>query len=203
MARRSRTRRVAFWTLLAAFGLTVAAALFVVGVNLLILRDASPHIVKNPAAAPSAPVAIVLGAGIQADGTPSPMLADRLDTALLLYREGKVKSLLLSGNARPADDEVAVMLHYLVTRGVAAGDLRIDPQGFTTYDTMLRAQKVFHINGALIPTQHFHLSRAVFLARSLGISAIGVPADIQHYSTIDDTVREWGARVKAFLQVHF
>ena len=203
MARRSRLRRVAFWTLMAAFGLIVAAALFVTAVNLLILHDASPHIVKDSRAAPSAAVAIVLGAGIQSDGTPSPMLADRLDTALLLYQKGKVKSLLLSGDGRQGDNEVAVMRSHLITRGVPAGDLLIDPKGFTTNDSMVRAETVFHITSALIPTQRFHLSRAVYLARSVGISAVGVPADIQHYSTIGPTVREWGARLKAFLIVHF
>jgi vancomycin permeability regulator SanA len=187
---------------MAAFALIVAAALFVMAVNLLIVHDASPYIVRDPGAAPSAPVAILLGAGIQSDGTPSPMLADRLDTALLLYREGKATSLLLSGDGRSGDNEVAAMRSYLTARGVPETDLLIDPKGFTTNDSMVRAKDIFHITSALIPTQRFHLSRAVYLARSQGISATGVPADIQHYSTIEPTVREWAARVKAFFIVH-
>ena len=84
-----------------------------------------------------------------------------------------------------------------------AGDLLIDPKGIITNDSMVRAESVLRVTSALIPTQGFHLSRAVYLARSVGISAIGVPADIQRYSTIGPTVREWGARLKAFLIVHF
>jgi SanA protein len=181
----------------------VAAVIFVVAVNLAIIHKASPFIVRKPEAAPAAPVAIVLGASVHADGTPSPMLADRLDTALLLYQQGKVKTLLLSAVERPGDEEVAVMRRYLVERAVPDTDLLTDPQGFDTHASMLRAQTVFHIESALIPSQPFHLARAVYLAHSLGISAVGVPADIRPYSTTGLSVREWGARVKAFLQVSF
>ena len=95
------------------------------------------------------------------------------------------------------------MRRYLLERGVPAADLLTDPQGFDTHASMVNAQKVFHIKSALIPTQRFHLTRAVYLARSLGIQATGVPADIRPYSTTGVTVREWAARVKAFLEVHF
>ena len=194
---------MASWGLIAVCGLLVAAALFVVAVNLLIIHKASPFIVRGTGAAPSAPVAIVLGASIYADGTPSPMLADRLDTALLLYREGKVKTLLLSAVERPGDEEIAVMRRYVLDRGVPGADLLTDPQGFDTHASMLRAQTVFHIKSALIPTQRFHLARSIYLARSLGIQAVGVPADIRPYSTTGVTVREWAARVEAFLEVSF
>ncbi len=178
-----------------------SVGVFVVVVNLLIIRKASPFIVSGTEAAPSALAAIVLGTSVHSDGTPSAMLADRLDTALQLYRESKVATLLLSAVERPGDEEVTVMRRYLVTRGVPANDLFADPQGFDTHATMLRARRVFHVEGALIPTQRFHLARSVYLARSVGISAVGVPADIQPYSTTGFVVREWAARVKAFLQM--
>ena len=201
MPGRDRPRRIAFWALIAVSGLMAAVGVFVVVVNLLITRKASPFIVSKTAAAPSALVAIVLGTSVHSDGTPSHMLADRLDTALLLYRERKVTTLLVSAVDRPGDDEVTVMRRYLATRGVPANDLLADPEGFDTHTTMLRAQRVLHVDSALIPTQRFHLARSVYLARSLGINAVGVPADIQPYSTTGFAVREWAARVKAFLQV--
>ena len=95
------------------------------------------------------------------------------------------------------------MQRYLTQRGVPATDLLTDPRGFDTHASMLRARTVFHIKSALIPTQRFHLARSVYLARSLGIQAVGVPADIRPYSTTGLSVREWAARVKAFLEVHF
>ncbi len=184
-------------------GLAVALVLFVVGVNVVIVHDASRYVVATPEEAPSAPVGIVLGAGVERNGDPSPILTDRLQTALLLYQKGKVQKLLLSGDDRPNDNQVAVMKSYLIAQGVPASDLIVDPNGLTTEDSMLRAKNVFQVVRALIPTQRFHLARAVYLARSDGIAAFGVPADTQPYSTKELTVREWAARVKAFLSVHF
>ena len=184
-------------------GLVAVAALFTLAINLLVIHDARPFIVSGPTAAPAAPVAIVLGDAFYSGGTPSPIMADRLDTALLLYRQGKVKTLLLSGDSRPGNDQVSLMLGYALAEGVPQKDILTDGAGYTTYHSMLRARRVFQVKSALIPTQGYHLARSVYLARSLGISAVGVPAEIRHYSTIGETVREWGARVKAFLQVHF
>ncbi|HEY5529365.1 MAG TPA: ElyC/SanA/YdcF family protein [Thermoleophilia bacterium] len=204
MKRRARRRRrFALWTLVGIAGLVVVAALFVLAVNLLMVHDARSFIVTGPGAAPSAPVAIVLGAAFYTGGTPSPMMADRMDSALLLYRQGKVKTLLLTGDSRTGHDQVSLMLSYMLAKGVPKKDLLADGAGYTTYYSMLRAKTVFHVQSALIPTQRYHLARAVYLARSLGIDAIGVPAEIRHYSTMGETVREWGARVKAFLQIRF
>jgi SanA protein len=203
MVGRSRSRHVAFVTLMTILGLVVALALFIVSVNLVVLHDSGPYIVGTPQEAPTAPVAIVLGAGVESNGDPSPILRDRLDTALLLYLQHKAEKLLLSADNRPRDNEIAAMQDYLIAKGVSRSDLLIDPQGLTTEDSMLRAKNVFHVARALVPTQRFHLPRAVYLARSDGIVAFGVPADIQHYSTMMASVREWAARVKAFLSVHF
>jgi SanA protein len=189
------------WVLLGFIGLIVAAGLFAVLVNLLIVGEERPFIVSGAASAPSAPVAIVPGASINPDGTPTPMMRDRLDTAILLYRQGKVKALDLSGYP----NEVTFMTSYARAAGVPQSDLLADPGGSDTYDTMADASKLFHVEKALICTQRFHLSRSVYLARSFGIEATGVPADIEPYpnSAFETTWREWGARVKAFLQVHF
>jgi len=95
------------------------------------------------------------------------------------------------------------MRRYLLARGVPAQDVLSDSAGLDTYASMLRAQKVFSVKSALIPTQGFHVARAVYLARHLGIDATGVSIASKHYSTRLVTVREWPARIKAFLQVHF
>lgn len=194
-------RRIVIWALLGLAGLIVAVGAFMVLVNVLIVREARPFIVSSTATAASAPVAIVPAAPLNADGTPSPHMRDRMDTATLLYQKGKVKTIDLSGYP----EEVSFMTRYARAAGVPARDLLADPAGFDTYDTMANARKLFHVQKALICTQRFHLSRAVYLARSFGIDATGVPADIQRYpgTTRETSLREWGARVKAFLQVHF
>jgi SanA protein len=180
--------------------LVLAAILFAISANLLILHDAKSFIVSGPQAAHPAPIAIVPGASVGGDLVPSPMAVDRIETAVSLYKQGTVKAIDISGYP----NEVRFMLSYAERNGVPAGDLLSDPAGSDTYDTMSNAKKLFHVEKALVCTQRFHLSRAVYLARSLGIDATGVPADRQSYpgTWFETHAREWGARVKAFLQVH-
>ena len=105
----------------------------------------------------------MLGAGLLPNGTPSLMLADRLDTGVNLYKLGKVKKLLLSGD--PA--QVKVMLQYALARGIPDPDIFTDFAGLDTYDTMYRAANVYQVKSALVVTQAFHVARAVYTARAL------------------------------------
>ena len=170
---------------------------------LVVARSAAPHIVDKPADAPQAKVAIVLGARVYQDGTPSAMVADRLDTAIQLYKSGKVQKLLISGDhGTTTYDEVNAMLKYCVDRGIPDQDVFTDHAGFDTYDTMYRARDVFKVTDCLVVTQGFHLPRAVYTARHLGLDATGVAADIQTYpSEWKSSLREWAARVKAIWQL--
>ena len=118
-------------------------------------------VITDLAAAPETPVALVFGAGIRADGRLSPMLADRMDTAIALYQAGKVRKLLVSGDNRFVDyDEPGRMYDYAVARGVPAADVVRDYAGRRTYDTCYRAKAIFGVERALLITQRFHLPRA-------------------------------------------
>lgn len=200
----NRRRRRA---LLRVVGGSAGALLLLMGgavaVNLLIVTKAD-GLVSTPADAPSAQVAIVLGARVGPGGRPSPMLADRLETGLELYRLGRVQKLLLSGDHGTVPyDEVNAMRAYVVGRGVPQEDVFTDHAGFSTFETMYRARDVFLVKDALVVTQEFHLSRAVYTARSLGLDATGVSADRRPYVGTDRLImREWLARCKAFLQLH-
>jgi vancomycin permeability regulator SanA len=152
--------------------------------------------------APSAPVVVVFGAELAPGGQrPKPFLAGRLDVAAELFRAGKVRAVLVSGDAAgTSGDEVAVMTRYLVERGVPAGRIVADPHGLDTYDTCARAADVYGIRRALLVSQSFHLPRAVALCRHLGIDADGVDArcDTCRDATLrKNTARELGANVKA------
>jgi SanA protein len=204
MPRYLRTRRRLLWILVAVSVLVVALALAVLVPDLVMTRSARSHIAAGPQDAPAAKVAIVLGARVYPDGTPSPMLADRLATGVELYRLGKVDKLLMSGDhGTTTYDELKVMLRYCLDRGVPDEDVFTDHAGFDTYDTMYRARDVFKVTDALVVTQDFHLPRAVYIARTLGLDATGVVADIQPYvREWRFALREWPARVKAFFQLH-
>jgi SanA protein len=131
------------------------------------------------------------------------MLADRLDTGITLYKLGKVKKLLLSGDHGTTHyDETNAMRRYVLARGIPEEDIFMDHAGFSTYDTMYRARDVFQVTTALVVTQRFHLDRAVYTARQLGLETTGVPADIQPYSNeAKFAVRDWFARCKALLDL--
>jgi SanA protein len=153
---------------------------------------------------PARHTAIVLGASVHRKGKPSDMLRDRLDTALELYRAGKVQKLLLTGDhGRRGYDEVTVMRKHVLARGARPEDVFLDHAGFTTYESMARARAIYGIDSAIVVTQAFHLPRAVYLARGFGIPAVGVEADRHQYRTgLQQGVREAFARVKAFLDLH-
>lgn len=184
------------------FAGVVLLALAVVGANAVVLLDARGRTVAeaDPAAAPRAQVALVLGAQVKPDGTPSAMLADRIDAAADLHRAGRVEKLLLSGDhGRVGYDEVGTMRGALLRRGVPAEDLFTDHAGFDTWDSAQRARRVFGARSAIVVTQRFHLSRALFAARRAGLDATGYPADrARGYGRVMTRLRtrEWLARVK-------
>ncbi|MEW2353217.1 ElyC/SanA/YdcF family protein [Spirillospora sp. NPDC029432] len=129
---------------------------------------------KSVADVPATPVALVLGAGIR-DGQPSLFLARRLDLAVELYRRGKVKVVLVSGDNRVVDyDEPTVMRDYLAGKGVPAGRVVRDFAGLDTWDSCVRAKKIFGVTRLTVVTQDFHLPRAVALCRAAGLDAWGV-----------------------------
>src|SRR3954468_20028251 len=166
---RPTLRRALRWTAVAA-GLLVA--LFAAA-SLYVDRRYASRIVA-PAEAPASPVALVFGARLSRS-EPSPLLAERLDMAIALYRQGKVKRILVSGdNSDRYHDETEAMRRYAVEQGVPAGDLLADDWGLSTYDSCVRAKEVFHLDQVLLVTQRIHLPRATFIANSVGLDARGV-----------------------------
>lgn len=125
---------------------------------------------------------IVLGCRVWNDGTPSDMLKDRLRGGIELYNSGAAPKLLMSGDhGRREYNEVGIMKQYAVDHGVPDSDVFMDHAGFSTYETMYRAKEVFGAEKVIIVTQEYHLYRAVYIARKLGLEAYGVPSDYHNY----------------------
>ena len=138
--------------------------------------------VYSVADVPPRSVALVFGAGIWADGSPTPVLADRVATAAELYHDRKVSVLLMSGdNSRLDYNEPQAMLEYAVAAGVPAEAIVLDYAGRRTYDSCYRALHIFGVQEAILVTQAYHLDRALYTASRLGIDAVGVPADKRSY----------------------
>lgn len=132
---------------------------------------------------PAAKVAIVFGAGLRRDGTPTAVLQDRVSAAAHLYHAGKVEKLLMSGDNRFVDyNEPGAMLRYAVDLGVPEKDIVLDYAGRRTYDTCYRAIHIFKVDSAVLVTQGFHLPRAIFICNQLGLKADGVSADLRYYT---------------------
>lgn len=182
----------------------VALAVALIGVLVLshLVRMSYEDRIVPLSSAPHAPVALVFGAGLAPGAVPSPVLAQRLDAALALWREGKVQALLVSADSSaPFHDETRAMRRYLLERGVPESALLGDEAGLSTYDSCLRAHTVFGAKEALLVTQRFHLSRALFIANSVGIDAWGVAADEGRPTPWRYTLRETLSRVLALAMV--
>ena len=154
---------------------------------------------------PSAPVAIVFGAGLNRDGSASPVLRDRVMTAANLYFSGKVKKLLVSGDNRVSNhNEPGAMRDYALQLGVPDQDIVQDFAGWSTYDTCYRARQIFGVQDAIVVTQTYHLYRALFLCNELGLKVVGVSADLREYSKSSYfywVLREYPATVAAMWDV--
>ena len=150
-------------------------------------------------------VAIVFGASVYSNGDLSPVLEDRVDTAIELYRAKKVDRILVSGdNRHPSYNEPKAMQEYLISHAVAPRDVVVDYGGRSTYETCLRAREVFGLKRVVLVTQRFHLPRALYIANQLGLDAVGMSGDLRLDKQIDyQSVREWAAEVKAFINLHF
>jgi vancomycin permeability regulator SanA len=188
-----------------AGGIAVVLGLLTIAGGEIWVRTAAHGHVYSEATVPDAPVALVLGAEVYADGSPSPFLAARLDIAKRLLDAHKVKAVLLSGDNRQwAYDEPADMEVYLIARGVPASQIVLDYAGFDTYDSCARAHRIFGVNRAIVVTQSFHIDRAVALCRTLGVDATGIgDSTVKIYTGPwrRDVIRERGANVKAILDV--
>ena len=143
---------------------------------------------------------VVLGAKVKEDGTLSDMLRDRVKTGVELYHRGIAPKLLMSGDAENDNyNEVAAMKRYAEELGVPAEDILCDRYGLSTYDSMWRVDALYGFRRVVIVTQEYHLYRALYISEKLGVSAIGVSADLDTYSgQLMRDLREIAARAKDF-----
>ena len=172
-------------------------------INFIVFITTRSHIYTSSEDAPEAEVAIIPGAAIFSNGALSPIFLDRVDAALSLYEAKKVKKILVSGdNSTVTYNEVNPVRLYLLDHGVLDQDIFLDHAGFDTYSSMYRARDIFGVTSMLITTQSFHLPRAVYIARSLGVEASGVRADVGTV-LLRNYLREILANEKAVLNLLF
>lgn len=189
--------------LLLVLGIPTLAALLTARLLTGIYADSRHY---TPETVQPQPAAIVFGAGLRYDGSPTAILRDRVETAAALYFSGKVEKLLMSGDNRFVEyNEPEAMRQYALALGVPDADIVLDYAGRRTYDTCFRAHAIFGLDRAIVVTQGFHLPRALYLCNSLGVQAVGVEATNNYYlkrSRLIWNTRELIATLAAAVDVH-
>ena len=177
--------------------------ILVIWINDYEIANTGEHIYYNIYKLPHAQVVMILWASVHSDGTLSRIAQDRADIAIEVRRAGKADSILVSAdNSTTHYDETRTIRKYLVSKWVFTWAIFQDFAWFDTYDSMYRARSIFQIKSLIVSTQKFHQPRAVYLARSLWIDAVGIVADSYVYrDDLRNNVREMIARVKARLNI--
>lgn len=170
----------------AAFGLILASAIAAVAFPIWTLSVRYERRIYNHVEdVPEAPVAVVFGAGYWPDGTPSDVMKDRVETAMALYRAGRVRKILFSGDNRFVHyNEPGKMREYALSLGLPEDVIVLDYAGRRTYDTCYRARDIFRLRDVILVTQRYHLPRALYICDHLGLHAVGYAADRRHYPHI-------------------
>lgn len=179
--------------------------LIVICINFYVIFSTEKQVVqRNSEKLVNIDCIIVLGAGIWGD-SPSPMLEDRLLTAIELYNNGVAPKIIMSGDhGRENYDEVNIMKTYAIENGVPSEDIFMDHAGFSTYESIYRAKEIFGAEKIVIVTQEYHLYRSLYIANQLGIDAYGVSANPRKYSGwLYRELREVLARNKDFVKTIF
>lgn len=196
----SRAKKLALWLFL----LILVLGLAFLAINAYVKASVSARVLSPEQIADlDADCIIVLGAGVKEDGRPSHMLEDRLICAIDVYSRGASDKVLMSGDhGREEYDEVNTMKAFAIARGIPSENIFMDHAGFSTYETMYRARDIFCTKKVIVITQGYHLYRALYIAKELGLDAYGVAADLRTYrGQAYFDLREMIARVKDFFTV--
>lgn len=176
----------------------------IVGCNLLVAGKSSAYCFDDTNDIPHSHVGLILGTTpVLRNGNANLYFKYRIDAAVKLYRSGKIKYLLISGdNSRNEYNEPLEMKNALIARGIPENRMFLDYAGFRTLDSVVRAKEIFGQDSFTVISQKFHNERAVYLARHYDIEAIGFNAqDVSTYNGFKTRIREWLARVKVFVDL--
>ena len=179
----------------------MAAAIFGVDIFMRLSTAERIHAIEDPPSADDYDAALVLGCGVYNNSMPSPLLRERLDAAVKLYEAGAVDRIIMSGDhGQPEYNEVRVMKNYAIDKGIPSEAIFMDHAGFSTYESIYRAEAIFGARRLVIVTQRYHLYRALYIADKFKLEAVGLAADRSRLSgqTARD-LREILARNKDFV----
>lgn len=179
----------------------IVVVTIVVGINWYMKYSVTTKIITSAEAKElDADCILILGAGVWNNSRPSHMLEDRLLQGIELYHQGSSDRILMSGDHGSKEyDEVNIMKQYAIEKGVSSSHIFMDHAGFSTYESLYRAKEIFQAKKIIIVTQEYHMYRALYIAKALGIDAYGVTSDPRTYVGQEyRELREMAARLKDF-----
>lgn len=198
------TRKGIIWKFVGALSL-ILLSVFII--NFYVLEKSDKYIYSDLSKLPKKKAVLILGAQVHGDKL-SLVLRDRVISGSKIYLSGRVDKILLSGDhGQKKYDEVNGMRKYIISnygKNISEENIFMDHAGFDTYDSVYRAKEIFGVDSVIIVTQKFHINRAVFLARSVGIDAVGFAVDEEKYILplkIQWNIRESLSRIKAFVDI--
>lgn len=175
--------------LLSVFLAGMAVVLVIIGYVMITSKEEIASVEELKETDEKADAVIVLGAQVKADGSPSVMLKERLDKGIEIYQSGLTDRIIMSGDHGSDDyDEVNAMKDYAIEKGVPSEHIFMDHAGFSTYESMYRAKEIFQAEKLIVVTQQYHLYRAVYDAKAMGLKPSGIACDTAVYS--GDTYRK-------------
>lgn len=182
-------------------GIIITGIILTIIINIYICNSTKNQIVSESSSFEDIDCILVLGAGVK-NGQPSPMLSDRLNESVFLYKVNASNRILMSGDhGTKFYDEVNAMKKFAISKGIPTSHIFMDHAGFSTYESIYRAKEIFKAKKIIIVTQEYHLYRALYCANQLGIEAVGVSATKRDYGgQILRDFREVVARNKDFVQ---
>ncbi len=183
--------------------LLILLLIFLININIIL--KSKKYIYSDISKVPQMQTGLILGAYVHPNGVMSDMLKDRATTTLELYNTGKIKKILISGDHGTKNyDEVNVLKKFFLENKVKKEDIFLDHAGFDTFDSMYRAKSIFQVDSIIVITQNFHLPRAVYIGKKLGINTVGFVADKHQYVAVElNYLREYIARIKAWANIVF
>jgi len=182
------------------FLIIIISILMIFTINFYVIKISKVKIIENNTSLKNIDCILILGAGIW-DDKPSPMLQDRLDEGIKLYKLGIAPKIIMSGDHGNKNyDEVNIMKQYAIDKGIPSEDIFMDHAGFSTYESIYRAKEIFKADNIVIVTQEYHLYRALYIANKLDLNAYGKTSNPRKYrGQIYRELREILARNKDFM----
>jgi uncharacterized SAM-binding protein YcdF (DUF218 family) len=124
--------------------------------------------------------AIVLGAMVRPDGSPSRALERRVLHAVELARSGRVRHLLMTGGpvSHPVPEAWA-MRDLAVAAGLAPERVAVEDRARNTIDNARLSAAIVAERGwrrLAVVTDAYHLPRALYVFRRCGLAVAGSPA---------------------------